>query len=400
MDDRDLASYAAIVGEGCMDTAADPPLIVPPDEHSLCIVLRKAASDRVSIIVTGGGSLPLPRLPGPVLRLSTAGLAQVPEVSPDDMLVRVQAGTRVDNAVRASAEHGLLFPLEVFDGEKATVGGAYCAGAIGPDARPSGGFADTVIGVRVATMTGEIVAGGGRTRKNVTGYDLPRFFAGTMGLFGVVTELTVPVRRMPPVRIVVSAHIPAERPIVPLAMSARDTVPGVSLLLLTAPSGLAGDTAVGIGVDGVEATVDDAITRLYELLDRKDARGMTTVSRIGYLRDLRRAVMPVIGADPLVMTIPPAAMAVVSGKIRALAGDAPVVLEPGIGRIRLACTDVRKTGMIRDAVLAVGGSYLVRWSAAAGEGLAERYTGEEWVQIRALKRELDPTDTLNPHLMR
>ena len=399
MDDRDIASYAAIVGDGCLETTTDPPVILPPDEHSLCRVLRKAASDRVSIIVTGGGSIPLPHLPGSVVCVATTGMARVLEVSPDDMLVRVQAGARVDDTVRTAAEQGLLFPLEVFDGDSATVGGAYCTGVIGSDARPSGGFADSVIGVRAAAMTGEIVTGGGRTRKNVTGYDLTRFLAGTMGLFGVVTELTVAARRMPHSRIVVFAHIPAGRSGVSLALTIRDTVPGVSMLLLTAPSGLEDGMTVGIGIDGVEATVDDAITRLYAVLDREGARDLTTVSRDGYLRDVRRSVMPIVGDDPVVMTIPPAAIAAVSGHLRKLAGESPVVIEPGIGRIRLACSDERKIEGIRDIVLAMGGSYPVRWSAAAGAGIADRFTGDAWEQVRALKSELDPTDTLNPHLM-
>ena len=40
-------------------------------------------------------------------------------------------------------------------------------------------------------IDGDIVTVGGRTRKNVTGYEITRFLAGSMGLFLLATESPV-----------------------------------------------------------------------------------------------------------------------------------------------------------------------------------------------------------------
>ncbi len=48
-----------------------------------------------------------------------------------------------------------------------------------------------VLGMRVAVATGELIRCGGKTVKNVSGYDLTKLFIGSLGTLGAITEVTL-----------------------------------------------------------------------------------------------------------------------------------------------------------------------------------------------------------------
>ena len=50
---------------------------------------------------------------------------------------------------------------------------------------------DYVLGLEVVTPTGDIIQTGGKTLKNVVGYDLTKLFVGSEGTLGIVTQITL-----------------------------------------------------------------------------------------------------------------------------------------------------------------------------------------------------------------
>jgi glycolate oxidase len=84
---------------------------------------------------------------------------------------------------------GLFYPPDPASKEFSTLGGnvAECAG--GPRCVKYGVTRDYVLGLEVVTPTGEIIHTGGRTMKNVVGYDLTRLFVGSEGTLGIVTRI-------------------------------------------------------------------------------------------------------------------------------------------------------------------------------------------------------------------
>ena len=66
---------------------------------------------------------------------------------------------------------------------------AECAG--GPRCVKYGVTKDYILGLTIVTPTGDVIRTGGRTMKNVVGYDLTKLFVGSEGTLGIATEITL-----------------------------------------------------------------------------------------------------------------------------------------------------------------------------------------------------------------
>ena len=85
----------------------------------------------------------------------------------------------------------------------ATIGGILACGLSGVRRLRHGPVRDHVLEVRFETGDGRMVKGGGPTVKNVTGYDIPRLFVGSLGTIGVLHQATLRCRPRVPVRALV-----------------------------------------------------------------------------------------------------------------------------------------------------------------------------------------------------
>ena len=122
--------------------------------------------------------------------------AGILEYEPADLTVTVGAGTSFAELDAALAEHGQECSLDPQD-SRATIGGVLACGLSGLRRLRYGPLRDHVLEVRVVTGYAAAIKGGGPTVKNVTGYDLPRLFVGSLGTLGVITQVTLRCRPRP-----------------------------------------------------------------------------------------------------------------------------------------------------------------------------------------------------------
>jgi glycolate oxidase FAD binding subunit len=123
--------------------------------------------------------------------------AGVVEYEPAEMTVRVGAGTTVAGLDEVLAEAGQAVALPDWDG--ATIGGVLAVGRDGLRRLGWGPVRDVLLEARYVSAEGRLVKAGGPTVKNVSGYDLCRLLVGSLGTLGLLAEVVLRTRPLPPV---------------------------------------------------------------------------------------------------------------------------------------------------------------------------------------------------------
>ena len=156
-------------------------------------IVKLACSKKVPVLPRGagsgftGGTLPIHG--GIVLVLS--GMDKILEIDTDNLTAEVEPGVVTAELQRQAEKLGLFYPPDPASKEYSTLGGnvAECAG--GPRCVKYGVTKDYVLGLEVVTPTGDIIRTGGKTLKNVVGYDLTKLFVGSEGTLGIITSITL-----------------------------------------------------------------------------------------------------------------------------------------------------------------------------------------------------------------
>ncbi len=131
------------------------------------------------------------------IALDLSGLTQIVDYEPNDFTITVEAGMTLADLQRHLAMNGQFLPLDHPQFERATLGGLCAVGRGGLRRNSFGGPRDWLIGMRMVKADGATIKGGGRVVKNVSGYDLPKLFAGSLGTLGIIVELTFKLRPLP-----------------------------------------------------------------------------------------------------------------------------------------------------------------------------------------------------------
>jgi FAD/FMN-containing dehydrogenase len=123
-----------------------------------------------------------------------------------DMTMTVSADVTLSAAQAKLAEVNQWLPI---DGDiQSAVGELVENNSTGPLRLGYGGWRDLLLGVQFLNGKGELITAGGRTVKNVAGYDLSKFMVGQRGIFGRLVTLTTRTYRRPTEAVL--ARFPAE----------------------------------------------------------------------------------------------------------------------------------------------------------------------------------------------
>jgi glycolate oxidase FAD binding subunit len=168
-------------------------LIHPHTKADVVEAVREANASALRLLVVGGRRHADKGNPCQVdAELWTTQLDRAVAYEPAEMIAVVEAGMRVGALERLLAEHEQEWPSDA--PSDATVGGVIAAEAQSPRRLRVGRIADTVLQAEIVTGDGRLVSSGGRTVKNVTGYDLHRLIAGSLGTLGVIVQVALKLR--------------------------------------------------------------------------------------------------------------------------------------------------------------------------------------------------------------
>jgi FAD/FMN-containing dehydrogenase len=127
-------------------------------------------------------------------------LSRMRRIDPVDVLgatVRVQAGAITEAVHQHCAPHGLTWPVDFASKGSSHVGGNIATNAGGVKVIRYGLTRHWVLGLQVVTAAGDILELNGALEKNNTGLDLRQLFIGSEGTLGIVTEAVLKLTRLP-----------------------------------------------------------------------------------------------------------------------------------------------------------------------------------------------------------
>jgi glycolate oxidase FAD binding subunit len=177
-----------------------PKLVIEPGtETELADVLRLLNEAGLAVIPRGGGTKlgwGNPPARADVI-LSTARLTEIIEHAWADLTVTVEAGCTIQRLQETLAQHGQRLALDPLWPEKTTVGGILSSNDSGALRLRFGALRDLIIGATIALPDGTLASSGGKVVKNVAGYDLPKLVTGALGTLGVIVRAVFRLHPLP-----------------------------------------------------------------------------------------------------------------------------------------------------------------------------------------------------------
>jgi glycolate oxidase FAD binding subunit len=172
--------------------------------------VRSAARSRGALRLKGSGSKDFygESLAGEVLELGA--WRGIVDYEPSELVITARCGTPLSEieAALAAREQFLAFEPPAF-GADPTLGGVIATGLSGPRRVYAGAARDFVLGARLLTGEGELLRFGGQVMKNVAGFDVSRLLCGSLGILGIITEVSLKVLPRPPVETTLRLELPA-----------------------------------------------------------------------------------------------------------------------------------------------------------------------------------------------
>ena len=246
--------------------------LLPKDEDEVADIVAVAAGRRTPLAIMGGGTRAgLGRPVQAAASLSTAEMRGVTLYEPTELVVSARAGTPLAEIEALLAENGQRLTFEPPDHRRLygssgepTIGAVAAANLSGPRRIQTGAARDGLIGVRAVTGRGEVVKSGGRVMKNVTGYDLVKFLAGSYGTLAVLSEVTfkvLPAAETEATLVIEGLDDAAAVAALSAALGSPFSVTGAAHSPLTS----AGPGRTCVRLEGFAASVADRVQRIRAL---------------------------------------------------------------------------------------------------------------------------------------
>ena len=204
---EELAGLAAIVGPSHLlvapsdveayahdwteDLVAAPAAVARPrtvEEVStllaFCSARRIPVTPQAGRTGLSGGAIPVRG----GLALSVERMSSILEIDAANLVAVVEAGVVTQTLQEAVEAEGLSYPPDPASRGSCCIGGNVAENAGGPHAAKYGVTGRWVMGLEAVLPSGAVLTTGGKTRKDVAGYDLTSLIVGSEGTLAVVTK--------------------------------------------------------------------------------------------------------------------------------------------------------------------------------------------------------------------
>jgi len=383
-------------------------------------IVRAHAADRRPLAVQGQGTKAgLGRPVAAQDTLSLRGLSGIVSYQPEELVLTAKCGTPLREITEALAEKRQHLAFEPIasgglfgqTNEGGSIGGVLAANLSGPRRPMAGAARDHFLGFTAINGLGEEFKAGGKVVKNVTGYDLPKLLAGSMGTLAAMTEVTVKVLPAPekqrtvliPVADVAAGH----RHLIALLQETFE-IDGAAYLpaRIAARSGIdmvrnIGGALTALRLTGAPVSVADRCAALRATLKgaSEELHSMRSRDLWAEIRDVA-PLLPDAGACLWRVSAPPSAGARIAAALAVPDGDWLMDWGGGLLWIARPGATVEDAMHVRAALAESGGhATLVRGPEALRREVDVFAREAPPALLRRVKEAFDPHGILNPGRM-
>ena len=411
-------------------------IVVPHTKEEISKILTLANEEGFAIVPRGsgsglsGGSVPVENS----IVMLMSHWNKILEVDAENLTVLVEPGVITAQLHAKVEELGLFYPPDPGSMNICTIGGNVAENAGGLRGLKYGVTKNYVLGLETVLPDGQIIFSGGKSVKDVAGYNLKDFFVGSEGTLGVFTKILLKLIPKPEtsktmlaffqsrndaaeaVSAIIAAHIiPAT-----IEFLDRTTIKCVEdYTHLGLPTTM--ESLLLIEVDGRPAIVEEDASKVAELCKRHGCSEMkiaqTSAEAIRLKAARRTAFSALARVKPTTIledvTVPRSELAPMLERINTIAGKFNVMFgnfgHAGDGNLHPTClTDERDKAEIHRAESAfeeifnesikMGGTI----TGEHGTGLAKKkflpaVAGIPAIEMmRTIKVSMDPNGVLNP----
>jgi glycolate oxidase FAD binding subunit len=169
-------------------------VVYPANVEEISQIIKLANKEDWTVMPWGAGTKRgiggIPRKFDMVISLSR--LNRILELDLGNLHFTGQAGMTLREAQEALAGkgRGYFIRLDPSFSKSATLGGIVATNSSGPSRFLYGSTRDMILGIGFVAPNGDIIGAGGRTAKNVSGYDIGKLIIGSLGTLGIISDVT------------------------------------------------------------------------------------------------------------------------------------------------------------------------------------------------------------------
>ncbi|UCH21590.1 MAG: FAD-binding oxidoreductase [Deltaproteobacteria bacterium] len=214
-----------ITAQYTVDNVVPRAVVFPKNTDQISEVVKFANRENLAIVTRGSGTKMAMGNPPRKLDLvvCTSRMNHMLDVDTSNLTMTVEAGVKFrdiqarlatqedrcylplgdleaegDEIICSDRSHsGCFVPIDPPYADKATIGGIIATNSTGPRRLLYNLPRDCIIGIRVVAPNGDVLGSGGKTVKNVSGYDVSKLMVGSMGTLGILCETTLRMLPLP-----------------------------------------------------------------------------------------------------------------------------------------------------------------------------------------------------------